>query len=81
MIAGWTLSLLGTIVWIYGYFVPGHPPLIDWSQAAPWWIADFLPNMEAELGAALMILALAPMYLASRRERASVADQGAGPDA
>ena len=36
----------GTILWVYGYFVTGHPSLLDWSSFSPFWISEFLPNFE-----------------------------------
>ena len=45
---GWTVSLLGMALWIYGYVANGHPALFDWHAHTPWWIADAFPNVEAE---------------------------------
>ena len=28
---------------------------------SPWWIADFIPNVQAELGIALMLVGMIPM--------------------
>ena len=50
IIAGWICTFAGTSLWIYGYFATGHPPLIDWQAHTPWWIADYLPNIESEIG-------------------------------
>jgi hypothetical protein len=41
-------------LWLYGYYSTGTPPLIDWQAHTPWWIADFLPNINSEIGMALM---------------------------
>ena len=41
--------LLGTALWIYGYFVTGHPSWIDWHAHTPWWIADYMTNLESRL--------------------------------
>jgi hypothetical protein len=60
---GYMALLLGMAVWLYGYFVPGNPPLIDWHAHTPWWIADFLPNIEAEIGMVLMLASAVPTYL------------------
>ena len=49
-IVGWVILIAGTALWIYGYFVTGHPPLFDWQAHTPWWIADYLPNVESEIG-------------------------------
>ena len=67
IIIGWIVQLVGTALWIYGYFVTGHPSLIDWHAHTPWWIADFLPNIESEIGMALVCAALGPIYWPSRR--------------
>jgi hypothetical protein len=66
-IAGYLISALGTGVWLYGYFVPGNPSLIDWHAHAPEWIAKFLPNCESEIGMGLMFAAMIPMYWPSKR--------------
>ena len=49
-IAGWVVMLAGTALWIYGYFVTGHPSIFDWHAHTPWWIADYLTNIESEVG-------------------------------
>jgi hypothetical protein len=33
----------------------------------PWWIADYLPNVEAELGMALDFVGMIPIYWPERR--------------
>jgi len=53
-ILAWGFSLAGMALWLYGYLVTGAPPLIDWQNHTPWWIADFLPNIESEIGMALI---------------------------
>jgi hypothetical protein len=58
VIIGWIISLAGTALWTYGYFTHGHPSLIDWRVYTPWWIADYLPNIESEIG---MVLVFAPL--------------------
>ena len=65
--AGWIIELAGTALWIYGYFVTGNPPLVDWQADAPWWIADFLPNIESEIGMVLALTAMVPIYWPARR--------------
>lgn len=47
---GLIISLLGSALWIYGYFTTGMPSLVNWAALTPWWIADFLPNIESEIG-------------------------------
>jgi hypothetical protein len=38
----------------------GHASLFDWNAATPWWISSFVPNLEAELGLALMFASMIP---------------------
>jgi hypothetical protein len=66
VIVGWIIMIAGTILWIYGYFATGHPPLVDWQAHTPWWISDTLPNVESEVGMALVWLSMVPMYWPSR---------------
>jgi hypothetical protein len=56
-------------IWLYGYFVPGNPSLIDWRAHTPWWIADFLPNIESEIGMVLMLLSIVPTYWPRRQKQ------------
>ena len=46
----------------FGYLSAGHAPLFDWKSATPWWISSFVPNLEAELGVALMFASMIPIY-------------------
>ena len=66
--AGWILQLTGLALWLFGYFTSGHPALIDWRALMPWWISDFLPNFETELGVVLMLVSIVPMYWPTRAE-------------
>jgi len=62
-IAGWAISLAGTALWLYGYYyTTGHAAFVDWQIHTPWWIADFLPNSEAEIGMALICVGSAVTY-------------------
>ena len=61
-IVGWTTFLFGLAVWLYGYLVVGQPSLIDWHAHTPWWIADYLPNLESEIGMLLCTAGMVPMY-------------------
>jgi len=61
-IIGWIIEIAGTALWCYGYFATGHAPLVDWRAHTPWWIADFLPNIESEIGMVLVFLAMLPLY-------------------
>jgi hypothetical protein len=54
-IMGSTVSLVGAILWVYGLVGIGNPPLVDWYTDTPYWIADFLPDIEAEIGIVLLI--------------------------
>ena len=65
-IVGWGLMTLGFVLWLYGYWVIGHPAVVDWPSLVPGWIADFLPNIEAEAGMGLMIVAMVPAYWPKR---------------
>jgi Ni,Fe-hydrogenase I cytochrome b subunit len=62
IIVGWVSMLAGTALWVYGYFVACHPPVIDWKANAPGWIAEFLPNLESEIGMVLVFIAMIPIY-------------------
>jgi hypothetical protein len=62
VVIGWTMQLVGTVFWVYGYFASGHPSLINWSHIAPWWIADWLPNLESEIAMLLVFAGILPIY-------------------
>jgi hypothetical protein len=64
---GWIIELAGTALWFYGYFAVGHPSIINWHASTPWWIADFLPNIESEIGMALVFAGMVPIYWPLRR--------------
>jgi hypothetical protein len=51
-IMGWIILFAGPILWLYGYFEFGSPPLIDWYSMAPLWIAQYFRNIECEAGMA-----------------------------
>jgi hypothetical protein len=55
---GWTMYGIGFAIWLFGYLSTGHIPLFDWNVATPWWISTFVPNLEAELGLALMLASM-----------------------
>ncbi len=65
-IIGWIVMLGGTALWIYGYFAIGNPSIIDWRAHAPWWIADYLPNLESEIGMVRVFASMIPIYWPSR---------------
>jgi hypothetical protein len=62
VILGWIIMLAGTALWIYGYLATGTPPLFDWQTHTPWWISEFLPNMESEIGMVLVCAGMIPIY-------------------
>lgn len=62
VITGWIMSLSGTALWLYGYFATGNRSLINWHDNTPWRIADFLPNLESEIGMTLVILGMVPLF-------------------
>ena len=61
-IAGWAISLAGTALWLYGYYATGHSSFIDWPVYTSRWIADLLPNSEAEIGMALICVGTTLTY-------------------
>ena len=63
---GWAIYAAGFVVWLFGYLSAGHVSVIDW----PWWISSFVPNLEAELGLALMFASMIPIYWRVGRKRA-----------
>jgi hypothetical protein len=67
VVIGWIVSLLGTALWVYGYFAAGNRSVVDWHANTPWWIADFLPSIEPEIGLALAIIGMVPIYWPTRR--------------
>jgi hypothetical protein len=67
VIIGYIISLAGTALWFYGYFVTGNPSFIDWHAITPKWVADFLPNIESEVGMALAFVGMVPVYWPSRK--------------
>jgi hypothetical protein len=61
-VIGWFIALAGMGLWLYGYLATGTPSLIDWHAIAPWWIADWLPNIEAEIGMFFTFAGMVPIY-------------------
>jgi len=46
---------------VFGWAISaGHAPVFDWNETTPWWISSFVPNLEAELGLALMFASMIP---------------------
>ena len=59
-IVGWVTYAAGFAIWLFGYLSAGHAPVFDWNAATPWWVSSFVPNLEAELGLALMFASMIP---------------------
>jgi hypothetical protein len=70
-IFGWAIYAVGFAIWLFGYLSAGHAPLFDWNATTPWWISSFVPNLEAEVGMALMFASMIPIY--GRAIRSSLA--------
>jgi len=49
-IAGWGGYIVGTVLWLHGYYASGSTTLVDWPRISPTWVSSLMPNMEAELG-------------------------------
>ena len=56
---GWAIYAVGFAVWCFGYVSAGHAPLFEW-KVTPWWISSLIPNLEAEVGTALMFASMLP---------------------
>jgi hypothetical protein len=67
-IIGQVVSLIGAALWVFGYFATGHRPVIDWQAHAPSWIADFLPNLESEIGMVVCLGGMIATYWPRSRE-------------
>ena len=67
---GWAIYAAGFVIWLFGYLSAGHAPAVDWDVVMPWWISSFVPNLEAELGLALMSASMIPIYWRVGRKRA-----------
>jgi hypothetical protein len=67
---GWTIYAAGLVIWLFGYLSTGHVSAFDWKMATPWWVSSFVPNLEAELGLALMFGSMIPIYGCAVRKRA-----------
>ena len=68
-IAGWGIMLAGAVLWLYGYFMTGSPPLFDWAKHTPWWIAEFLPNIQSEIGMVLVYGSMVLIYWPNRTDK------------
>src|SRR5436309_614301 len=65
-VVGWIVCLGGSCLWLFGYFTVGTTPLFDLKPVAPSWIADYLPNLESEIGFVAAFLGMVPIYWPSR---------------
>jgi hypothetical protein len=61
-VVGWSLYGIGMVVWIIGYYIPGHPSFLRWPSISPAWIAMFLQNLECELGLLLTTVGTIAIY-------------------
>jgi hypothetical protein len=59
---GWAIYAVGFVIWLFGYVSTGHAAAFDWEGGTPRWISSFVPNLEAELGLALMFASMIPIY-------------------
>ena len=66
---GWAIYAAGFVIWLFGYLSAGHASAFDWDVATPSWISSFVPNLEAELGLALMFASMIPIYWRAGRKR------------
>jgi hypothetical protein len=67
---GWAIYAAGFVIWLFGCLSAGHASIFHWEVATPWWISSFVPNLEAELGLALMFASMIPIYGRAVRKRA-----------
>jgi hypothetical protein len=61
---GWAGTILGCLLWGWGYFAVGSLPFIAWSSFAPFWVSDFMLNWQEELGVLIMLIASVFLYYA-----------------
>ena len=61
-ILGWALTLVGSVLWTYGYFEGDSYALLNWSTFAPHWLAEYLPNWQCESGLLLSLVGSVPVY-------------------
>jgi hypothetical protein len=66
---GWAIYAAGFVIWLFGYVTVGHASVFDGEEATPSWISSFVPNLEAELGLALMFASMIPIYWRAGRKR------------
>jgi hypothetical protein len=56
------------VIWLFGCLSTGHAAALI-GKGTPWWISSFVPNLEAELGLALMFASMIPIYGSKARKR------------
>jgi hypothetical protein len=66
-LVGNVICALGAALWLYGYFVTGHPALLDWASFSPHWIYAYIPNLEAEIGLAACVAGSVLAIMPKRR--------------
>ena len=66
---GWTIYAAGFVIWLFGYVTVGHASVFDWDVTTPSWISSFVPNLEAQVGLALMFASMIPIYWRAGRKR------------
>jgi hypothetical protein len=66
---GWAIYAAGFAIWLFGCLSTGHAAAFDWAVATPSWISSFVPNLEAEVGLALMFASMIPIYWRAGRKR------------
>ena len=66
---GWAIYVAGFVIWLFGCVTVCHASVFDWDVAAPSWISSFVPNLEAEVGLALMFASMIPIYWRAGRKR------------
>jgi hypothetical protein len=59
---GWTIYAAGFVIWLFGYVTVGHASVFDWDVTTGSWISSFVPNLEAEVGLALMFASMISIY-------------------
>jgi len=47
---------------VYGYFIDGNAVFINWPRYLPDWAAEYIPNREVEIGYAMSMIGMIPIY-------------------
>ncbi len=56
---GWVISLSGTGLYLFGYFYEEGMSIVNW----PGFLADYLPNWQAEAGFVISMLGCIPLFM------------------